>query len=129
MVVVSYPPNNDMAKAIKVTIYSTIAIVVMLLVIFFSSTGLSRSDGAVTVFKIGAAIEDNRWWFRLLRYAVYITLLWLWPVIIHKLAQRYHWQDDETRIMLHYRNRMLIWIVLVELILIENLIGQLLRHL
>lgn len=127
MVVVSYRRKNDMTKFIKVSLYTLVIIASMMTLILLLNMATTRGTGTGAIMNWASTIAEHRWWFRLLRYALYGTLLWFWPVIIHRVANRYGWSTEETQIMLHYRRRMLLWIVLVELVLIENLIGNVLK--
>ena len=128
MVVVSSRRNDDMAKAIKITFYAIAVIVVMMIIIPLLNMAATRTVGTGSITTLANTITEYRWWFRLLRYTLYVAVIWFWPVIIHRVAKRYAWSTEETQLMLHYRNKILFWIVLVELVLIENMIGGLLRN-
>lgn len=73
---------------------------------------------------IATGIERARPWLTVWRAAAFVALIGLWPRLIHALADRYGWNDAQRQYVSAQRWRVAAWLVVIELVLVQNLIGK-----
>lgn len=73
---------------------------------------------------VAAGIERARPWLAAWRAAVFVVLIGLWPRLINALADRYGWNDAQRRYVSAQRWRVATWLIVIELVLVQNLIGK-----
>ena len=73
---------------------------------------------------VAAGIERARPWLAAWRAAVFISLVGLWPRLINALADRYGWSDAQRQHVCTQRWRVATWLIVIELVLVQNLIGK-----
>lgn len=73
---------------------------------------------------IAAGIERARPWLAAWRAALFISLVGLWPRLINALADRYGWNDARRQHVASQRWRVAAWLVVIELAVVQNLIGK-----
>jgi hypothetical protein len=73
---------------------------------------------------VAAGIERARPWLAAWRAALFISLVGLWPRLINVLADRYGWSDAQRQHVCTQRWRVATWLIVIELVLVQNLIGK-----
>jgi len=73
---------------------------------------------------IAAGIERARPWLAAWRTAMFVALIGLWPRLINALADRYGWNDAQRQHVCTQRWRVATWLIVIELVLVQNLIGK-----
>lgn len=73
---------------------------------------------------IAAGIQRSRPWLVAWRTAMFVVLIGLWPRLINVLADRYGWNDAQRQNASTQRWRVAAWLIVIELVLVQNLIGK-----
>lgn len=73
---------------------------------------------------VAAGIERARPWLAAWRAAVFVALIGLWPRLINALADRYDWNDAQRQYLSVQRWRVAAWLIVIELVLVQNLIDK-----
>lgn len=73
---------------------------------------------------VAAGIERARPWLAAWRAALFISLVGLWPRLINALADRYGWSYAQRQHVCTQRWRVATWLIVIELVLVQNLIGK-----
>ena len=73
---------------------------------------------------VAAGIAKIRPWLVAWRAMLFVSLIGLWPRLINGLADRYGWSDAQQRYVSTQRWRVATWLIVIELVLVQNLIGK-----
>lgn len=73
---------------------------------------------------IAAGIERSRPVLIAWRAVLFVSLIGLWPRLINALAERYGWSDAQRQYVSAQRWRVAAWLLMIELVLVQNLIGK-----
>lgn len=73
---------------------------------------------------VATGIERARPWLAAWRAAVFVALIGLWPRLINALADRYGWSNARRQHVCTQRWRVAAWLIVIELVLVQNLIGK-----
>lgn len=73
---------------------------------------------------IAAGIERARPWLAAWRAALFFSLIGFWAQLINALANRYGWNDPQRQHLGAQRWRVAAWLIVIELVLVQNLIGK-----
>lgn len=73
---------------------------------------------------VAAGIERAKPWLAAWRAVLFASLLGLWPKLINALADRYGWNDAQRQYVSAQRWRVATWLIVIELVLVQNLIGK-----
>ena len=73
---------------------------------------------------IAAGIERARAWLAAWRTVLFVSLIGLWPRLINALADYYGWSDAQRQYVSAQRWRVAVWLIVIELVLVQNLIGK-----
>ena len=73
---------------------------------------------------IAAGIERSKLWLIAWRAVLFVSLIGLWPRLINALAGRYGWSDAQRQYVSARRWRVVTWLIVIELVLVQNLIGK-----
>jgi len=73
---------------------------------------------------VATNIAKIRPWLAAWRAALFVVLVGLWPRLINSLADRYRWSEPHRRYITAQRWRVSVWLIVIELVLVQNLIGK-----
>jgi hypothetical protein len=73
---------------------------------------------------VAFGLEAARPWLSVWRAALSAALIVLWPPLINWLAARYGWSDGQRRYVTAQRWRVAAWLIVIELVLVQNLVGR-----
>lgn len=73
---------------------------------------------------IAAAIDRLKPWLVVWRAALFVSLIALWPRLIDVLANHYDWDDVQRQYIATQRWRVAAWLIVIELVLVQHLIGK-----
>lgn len=76
---------------------------------------------------LSAIMAQNKALLTALRLGLIALFAYLWPWGIQKLSTRHKWPSEKTVFWLQQRWRMAAWLVLFELLLIDNLLGAFIK--
>lgn len=71
--------------------------------------------------------QQNSWWISL-RLLLLGLMIGGWPLWIRQLGKIRHWSASYLQYALKQRWRIALWLILVEIILVDNVIGYLVAH-
>jgi hypothetical protein len=77
---------------------------------------------------VANSIDSVRPWFAAWRAVLFATLIVLWPRLSNWLAVRYCWNDGQRRYVAAQRWRVAAWLIVIELVLVQNLVGRFVNH-
>lgn len=83
----------------------------------------------VDVTVLGQWNEMARPYLMVWRFALFAVIFGAWPYWIRKLAQRRGWETSVAVHWLNQRWRLAAWAIAIELVLVQNAIGHILRAL
>lgn len=73
---------------------------------------------------VAAGLERARPWLAAWRAVLFIALIGWWPRLIDVLAGRYGWSEQHRSYVTTKRWRVAAWLVVIELLLVQNLAGK-----
>lgn len=73
---------------------------------------------------VAAGLERASPWLAAWRAVLFIALIGLWPRLIDGLADRYGWSEQHRSYVTAQRWRVAAWLVVIELLLVQNLAGK-----
>jgi len=73
---------------------------------------------------IARTLEQAGPWLAAWRAALFIGLIGTWPRWVAWLAHRYSWPDAQRRHVLAQRWRVAAWLIVIELLLVQNVTGR-----
>lgn len=71
-----------------------------------------------------AGLDRAKPWLAAWRAVLFIALIGLWPRLIDGLAGRYGWSGQHRSYVMAQRWRVAAWLVVIELLLVQNLAGR-----
>lgn len=83
----------------------------------------------VDVTALGQWNEVARPYLMAWRFALFAVIFGAWPYWIRKLAQRRGWETSVAVHWLNQRWRLAAWAIAIELVLVQNVVGHILRAL
>ncbi|MGH8537845.1 MAG: hypothetical protein ACREXM_15655 [Gammaproteobacteria bacterium] len=86
--------------------------------------GILVWDRAAPPGAITRTLEAARPWLFLWRLALSVTLIGFWPVFCQNLARWRHWTADHLQRLLGARWTVAAWLVVLELLLGQNVVGR-----
>lgn len=73
---------------------------------------------------VATSIANLRLWLAAWRLLLFASLIGLWPRLVNTLAERYAWSDAHRRRVAAQRWRVATWLIVIELVLVQNVIGK-----
>ena len=73
---------------------------------------------------VAAGIARTRPWLAAWRAVLFIALIGLWPQLIDGLGDGYGWREQHRQYVTAQRWRVAAWLVVIELLLVQNLTGK-----
>lgn len=71
-----------------------------------------------------AFLESIKTPLLIMRIVVVALLVLFWPMLMNRAAKRNDWQDDQLAAATHFRWKILFWYVVLELFIVQNIIGK-----
>lgn len=106
-------------RAVKKTIFAVL--IIMFCIAEFSFIGLRPIN---ILYKTSFIITQNHMIFMLLRWLMLIIFFVSWSWFVKKRAKQYSWSKSKTNYWLHQKLKIIIWLILFELLVCENLLWQ-----
>lgn len=72
---------------------------------------------------IAGTLERVAPWLALWRASLFVVLIGFWPGLMSWIAERYDWSAAQRRHAMSQRWRVALWLIVIELLLVENVVG------
>lgn len=86
--------------------------------------GVVAWQHATDALTVAGNIASMRPWLAAWRLLFFVSLIGLWPRLVHALAKRYAWSDAQQYRVAAQRWRVATWLIVIELVLVQNIIGK-----
>ena len=96
----------------------------VIMMIVFQIGGQNSVEGLSTLSQF---LEQQKIIFTAFRLSLVIIVFWKWALLGHWLARIRQWDDELLQLFLDIKWKVLIWILIFELVINQNLIGYLLN--
>lgn len=106
-----------------------IAVLVAFITIVFILVGavyLSAVLSTESLLRLRENIIEWAGFFRIVRYGLWVLLIAQWRQLANVLMRRGLLSEDEYPVFINFRWRVVFWIAVLEVVVIENVVGALL---
>ena len=69
-------------------------------------------------------LQAARPWFLAWRVLFYTAIVLCWNPVVERIAQHQGWESDHTAFVQGLRWRVAIWLIIFELVLVQNIVGR-----
>ena len=73
---------------------------------------------------VAGTLERVAPWLAVWRVSLFVALIGFWPRLMSRLAERYGWNHAQRRHAINQRWRVAIWLIVIELLLVENVVAR-----
>ncbi|MDX1252291.1 MAG: hypothetical protein IDH49_08620 [Gammaproteobacteria bacterium] len=118
------PKRNRRRHLLRLALLGMVFLVISALI----GAALWTWIGASGMNTVDAHLHAAKPWFMLWRVALFALVIGFWPQWTNWLAKRRRWPPERRQALLGLRWRVAAWWVVLELLLVQNLLGRALGY-